>query len=181
MRITILIIFILCLTVNPFVGNSQITFEKSQKELINIGKVGTINAFVREINTDSIFVVWKVSDLKATGSDNTFMAYESETHNIEFKATYSDLENLASWIKKRKKTNTGGAVSLGEWELSYVQKVLGVPIFMFTGSTGNFEIGISNQMRKRLMERKHIDKAINKYKERKQREEKRKAKFKSKG
>lgn len=56
MELRLQILILLASLLSPFNGTAQITFENSQKELINIGKIGTINAFVREISSDSLFV-----------------------------------------------------------------------------------------------------------------------------
>ena len=171
----------LCIALAHSLCISQITFENQETENIKIGKVGNINAFVKEITQDSLLVSWKVSDLTATGSSNIFMAYDSETHNVEFGTTYDDLENLNLWIEQRQKTKTGGKVTLGEWELSYVQSALGIPIFMWTGPTGNFEGGINSEMRLRLMTKRCLQRAIEKHNQRKLKEENRKSKRNKKG
>lgn len=173
--------FYLFLILAPINANAQIEFKDNKEELINIGQSGTINAFVHEINNDSIFIVWKISDLKATGSDNIFMAYERETHDVQFGINYQDLDKLNNWIDKRRKAKTGGSVLLGKWKFSYVQTTLGVPIFMLTGSTGNFEVGFSKSMRKKLLTKKYIKRQIERYNHHKTREEKRNAKRKAKG
>ena len=154
----------------------QIAFEESENDEIKIGLVGNINAHVTQIGGDNLTVSWKIIELKGTGSDNIFMAYERESHNVEFDATYADLEALNTWVLERQNTKTGGKVNLGDWEVSYVQSSLGIPIFMWTGPTGNFESGINSEMRQRLMTRAGIQRAIEKYKSRKEKEEKRKMK-----
>ncbi len=159
----------------------QISFDKTEKDEIKIGQVGTINAYIREIGQDSLWISWKISDLEATGSDNIFMAYDSETHNIEFTTNYDELEALNVWVEERQKTKTGGTVTLGEWKMSYVQSALGIPIFMWTGPTGNFESGINSEMRQRFMTRRYIEHAIEKHNIQKMKDEKRRAKRKSKG
>ncbi|WP_445381234.1 hypothetical protein [Robiginitalea sp. IMCC43444] len=170
----------------------QITFEKSENQEINIGRVGNINAFVRELGTDKLSLRWIISDLQATGSDNIFMAYETETHNIEFEASYEELNALSDWMEERQKSKTGGSVMLGEWKVTYAQSALGMPQFNFEGTSGSFVVAFSSEMRKRLMQRRYLEEAIEDYKtrqakeaereaKRKAREERRKSKNKEKG
>ena len=178
MNIKIITFLISIIAIIPISVDAQIKFKEDNEDLINIGQVGTINSFVREINNDSIYVVWKILDLKATGSDNLFMAYEREAHDVQFGITYKDLDKLSSWITQRQKSKTGGAVTIGDWEFSYVQSALGVPIFMLTGPTGNFEVGFNKTMRTRLLNEESIKREIERYKYRKAREEKRDARRK---
>jgi hypothetical protein len=178
MNIRIITFIVSIIIIIPISSFAQIEFKEDNEELINIGQAGTVNAFVREINNDSIYVVWKILDLKATGSDNIFMAYEREPHDVQFGITYKDLDRLSSWINERQKSKTGGTVTIGEWKFSYVQSVLGIPIFMLTGPTGNFEVGFSKYMRTRLLNEESIKRDIEKYNYRKAREEKRDARRK---
>lgn len=162
---------------NPLVGNSQINFEKSQNELIDLGKSGNINAFIREISSDSLYVLWKVKEKEIT----SYRTHVSQYHKVEFKATYKDLENLALWIAKSKKSKKSSAIMIGEWNLSYVDALFGEPNFIFNSPAGYFGIDINNNMCNRFLERKSLEKAIKKFNKRKEWEEKRKANSKSKG
>jgi hypothetical protein len=157
-------IILILLTLCYFKGNSQITFEESKNELIQVCKFGDFRTFVREINKDSLLVNFYLTDLKATDSDNIFLAFESESHKVEFKATYTEIESLNSWIKERHKTQTSGSVKLGEWRLSYVQPSFGaLSIFLWTGSTGNFETAINSNQIKKCLSKRYINQAIQKY------------------
>jgi hypothetical protein len=165
-------IFFVIIFILPFIGFSQITFDKSENELIRVCNFGNLDTYVKEISTDSLLVVLNVSDYTATGSDNLFLAIGTETHKVEFKATYKELETLNSWIKERHSSQTGGSVKLGEWEMSYTKRALGsISLFLLSGPTGNFEIAInSNQIRK-CFTRKYIDVEFEKYLEKKERKE----------
>lgn len=157
-------IILILLTLCYSKGNSQVTFEESNNELIKVCKFGNLSTFVKEINKDSILVNFYLSDIKATGSDNIFLALESESHKVEFRATYKELESLNSWIIERHKTQTSGSVKLGEWRLSYVQPLLGFQsIFLWTGSTGNLETAINSNQIKKCLTEKYIDRAFQKY------------------
>ncbi|RRO15905.1 hypothetical protein [Flavobacteriaceae bacterium 14752] len=171
------IIIILCLMLNPLLGNSQITFEKSKKELIDLGKSRNIDAFIREISSDSLFVLWKVREKEIT----SYRTHVSQYHKVEFKATYKDLENLALWITKSKENKKSSSIMIGKWKLSYVDALFGEPNFIFNSPSGYFGIDINKNMCKRFLGRKNIEKAINKFNQRKKWEEKRKAGSKSKG
>ena len=152
----------------PFTGNSQITFDKSKKELIRACELGNLKTFIREISVDSLLVVFNLTDLKATGSDDIFLAYESENHKVEFKATYKELESLNSWIKERHSTQTGGTVKLGQWELSFIEPgLLSLSLFLWTGPTGNFETAINPNQIEKCLTQKYIDRAIQRHAEKK--------------
>lgn len=157
------------------IGNSQITFEKKQDELIDLGKSGNIDAFIREISKDSLFVLWKVKEEVIT----SYRTKVSQYHIIEFKATYKDLENLALWIENSKKSKTEGTIMIGEWKLSYFKSKLVEPNFKFSSKDGYFELNIEKKTCERFMERKNLKKAINKFNQRKRWEEKRKSKEKN--
>lgn len=134
--------------------------------MIDLGKSGNINAFIREISNDSLFVLWKVKEKEIT----SYRTHVSQFHKVEFKATYKDLENLALWITKSKKSST---IMIGEWKLSYVDALFGEPNFIFESPIGYFGIDINKNICNRFMERKNLEKAINKFNQRKRWEEKR--------
>ncbi|MBC2838879.1 hypothetical protein [Robiginitalea sp. SC105] len=165
--------------IHPSLAFGQIAFEEPDKEQISIGQIGNINAHITEIGPDRLALSWKIIDLEATGSDNIFMAYDRETHKVEFEATYDELEALKVWIEERQKTKTGGTVNLGEWEVTYVQSALGIPVFSWTGPTGNFESAINSEMRMRLMTRRYLEGAIEEYKLRQAKEAERDARRKA--
>lgn len=173
-KLKIQIIIILCLILNPLLGNSQITFEEQRDELIDLGKSDNINAFIRQISSDSLYVLWKVREKNVI----SYRTDVSQYHNVEFQATYNDLENLALWITKSKKSKESSTIMIGEWKLSYVDALFGEPNFIFDSPSGYFRIDISRNVCKRFMEPKNIQKAIRKHNQRKAWEEKNKAKSK---
>jgi len=133
----ILLIFL----AHHLIGNAQITFDKKQNELIDLGKSGNIDAFNREISRDSLFVLWKVKEKKIT----SYRTNVSQYHIIEFKATYKDLETLALWVAKSKKNNTVGSVMIGEWKLTYLDSKLVEPDFEFSSDDGYFVLNIDKK------------------------------------
>ena len=56
----------------PFTGNSQITFDKSKKELIRACELGNLKTFIREISVDSLLVVLSLSLFLWTGPTGNF-------------------------------------------------------------------------------------------------------------
>ena len=174
MKLKILVTFILCLMLNPLVGNAQITFDKQKKELIDLGKSVNINAFIRQISKDSLYVLWKVKEKNAISYNWDISQY----HNVEFKATYKDLENLALWITKSKKSKESSTILIGDWKLSYVDALFGEPNFIFESPSGYFGIDINRNVCKRFLKPKTLQKAIRKHNQRKAWEERHKAKSK---